>query len=56
MGKLKACVLLPPDLRNRAEGHAHELVRARRTITQRFTMPTAVEGETCEVDVDADCR
>jgi ribosomal protein L31 len=26
------------------------------TITQRFVMPSTVEGETCEVDVDADCR
>lgn len=35
---------------------ADEPVEPCRTITQRFTMPTAVEGETCEVDVDADCR
>ncbi|KPV77923.1 uncharacterized protein RHOBADRAFT_64289 [Rhodotorula graminis WP1] len=32
------------------------LGKLKATITQRFTMPTAVEGETCEVDVDADCR
>ncbi|ORY56198.1 catabolic 3-dehydroquinase [Leucosporidium creatinivorum] len=32
------------------------LGKLKATITQRFTMPTEVEGETCEVDVDADCR
>ncbi|KAM0786982.1 hypothetical protein ACM66B_002400 [Microbotryomycetes sp. NB124-2] len=32
------------------------LGKLKATITQRFTMPTATEGETCQVDVDADCR
>ncbi|GAA5994645.1 uncharacterized protein JCM10292_002187 [Rhodotorula paludigena] len=32
------------------------LGKLKATITQRFTMPTEKEGETCEVDVDADCR
>ncbi|KAK4047082.1 hypothetical protein OIV83_005645 [Microbotryomycetes sp. JL201] len=32
------------------------LGKLKATITQRFTMPTANEGETCQVDVDADCR
>mgnify|MGYP001589251133 FL=1 len=27
-----------------------------RTITQRFVMPSTVEGQTAEVDIDADCR
>lgn len=27
-----------------------------RTITQRFVMPSTVQGETCEVDIEADCR
>ncbi|KAJ8293391.1 Pea pathogenicity protein 2 [Rhodotorula toruloides] len=32
------------------------LGKLKATITQRFTMPTETEGETCEVDVEADCR
>ncbi|GJN89459.1 hypothetical protein Rhopal_002445-T1 [Rhodotorula paludigena] len=32
------------------------LGKLKATITQRFTVPTEKEGETCEVDVDADCR
>ncbi|KAK4047172.1 hypothetical protein OIO90_006281 [Microbotryomycetes sp. JL221] len=32
------------------------LGKLKATITQRFTMPTEKEGETCQVDVDADCR
>ncbi|KAL8293654.1 hypothetical protein RQP46_000355 [Phenoliferia psychrophenolica] len=32
------------------------LAKLKATITQRFVMPTAVEGQTAEVDIDADCR